>query len=143
MLFGTYKHCLDTKQRLTLPVKLRIKLANPVYITKGLQADLEIRSKQEFLNWQATVLDSHLNDKELKDFQRLILANTLEIYIDNAGRIKIPKTFIQDSNLEKNVFILGLGDHLEVWSQSKYDQHKKQALSLVKKINYKLTRGDL
>ncbi|UKS54025.1 division/cell wall cluster transcriptional repressor MraZ [Mycoplasma feriruminatoris] len=132
MLFGTYEHCMDAKQRLTLPAKLRNKLSNPVYLTKGHEADLEIWSKDDFLLQIKEILDQKNDQKDIRNIERIIWSNTVELDIDSLGRIKIPYNIIQSLNIEKDVFILGLGNRLEIWSKNKYNQHKNQ---LVVNIN--------
>ncbi|UZK63772.1 division/cell wall cluster transcriptional repressor MraZ [Mycoplasma mycoides subsp. capri] len=132
MLFGTYEHCMDAKQRLTLPAKLRNKLSNPIYLTKGYDADLEIWSKDDFLLQIKEILNQQNDQKDIRNIERIIWSNTVEIDIDNLGRIKIPYNLIQNLNIEKDVFILGLGNRLEIWSKNKYNQHKKQ---FIKNLN--------
>ncbi|QVJ95951.1 division/cell wall cluster transcriptional repressor MraZ [Mycoplasma mycoides subsp. capri] len=132
MLFGTYEHCIDAKQRLTLPAKLRSKLSNPIYLTKGYDADLEIWSKDDFLLQIKEILNQQNDQKDIRNIERIIWSNTVEIDIDNLGRIKIPYNLIQNLNIEKDVFILGLGNRLEIWSKNKYNQHKNQ---FIKNIN--------
>ncbi|EXU60519.1 division/cell wall cluster transcriptional repressor MraZ [Mycoplasma mycoides] len=132
MLFGTYEHCMDAKQRLTLPAKLRNKLSNPIYLTKGYDADLEIWSKDDFLLQIKEILNQQNDQKDIRNIERIIWSNTVEIDIDNLGRIKIPYNLIQNLNIEKDVFILGLGNRLEIWSKNKYNQHKNQ---FIKNIN--------
>ncbi|ACU78535.1 division/cell wall cluster transcriptional repressor MraZ [Mycoplasma mycoides] len=132
MLFGTYEHCMDAKQRLTLPAKLRNKLSNPIYLTKGYDADLEIWSKDDFLLQIKEILNQQNDQKDIRNIERIIWSNTVEIDIDNLGRIKIPYNLIQNLNIEKDVFILGLGNRLEIWSKNKYNQHKNK---FIKNIN--------
>ncbi|CBW54287.1 division/cell wall cluster transcriptional repressor MraZ [Mycoplasma mycoides] len=132
MLFGTYEHCIDAKQRLTLPAKLRNKLSNPIYLTKGYDADLEIWSKDDFLLQIKEILNQQNDQKDIRNIERIIWSNTVEIDIDNLGRIKIPYNLIQNLNIEKDVFILGLGNRLEIWSKNKYNQHKNQ---FIKNLN--------
>ncbi|ADK69814.1 division/cell wall cluster transcriptional repressor MraZ [Mycoplasma mycoides subsp. mycoides] len=132
MLFGTYEHCMDAKQRLTLPAKLRNKLSNPIYLTKGYDADLEIWSKDDFLLKIKEILNQQNDQKDIRNIERIIWSNTVEIDIDNLGRIKIPYNLIQNLNIGKDVFILGLGNRLEIWSKNKYNQHKNQ---FIKNLN--------
>ncbi|ADR24486.1 protein MraZ [Mycoplasma leachii PG50] len=99
MLFDTYEHCIDAKQRLTILAKLRNKLSNPIYLTKGFDADLEIWSKDDFL----LQIKKHLNKmsdlKDIRNLERIIWSNTVEIDIDNLRRIKIPYYLIQSLNI--------------------------------------------
>ncbi|AME11806.1 cell division protein MraZ [Mycoplasma mycoides subsp. mycoides] len=123
---------MDAKQRLTLPAKLRNKLSNPIYLTKGYDADLEIWSKDDFLLKIKEILNQQNDQKDIRNIERIIWSNTVEIDIDNLGRIKIPYNLIQNLNIGKDVFILGLGNRLEIWSKNKYNQHKNQ---FIKNLN--------
>ena len=45
-----------------------------------------------------------------------------ECEFDKFGRINIPLVLRQEGNLEKECVIVGVGDHVEIWSQSAWDQ---------------------
>ncbi len=50
MLFGSYKHNLDDKGRLSIPTKLRSSLTLKLYIMKGFEGCISIFNEEDFIN---------------------------------------------------------------------------------------------
>ena len=58
---------------------------------------------------------------EAGDFRRVLFSNTVDVQLDAQGRIVIPNYLkdvlkVSDDMLVKNLVILGVGNHLEIWS---------------------------
>ncbi|AUF83472.1 transcriptional regulator MraZ [Mesoplasma syrphidae] len=126
MLLGTYEHNLDDKLRLTIPSKLRNKLGNTVYVSKGFEGSLELRSIEEFTIWSQQVLSYPNMNSEARMLSRTIFANSAEVEIDSSGRIKIPANLLQLANISKDVYILGLGTKAEIWDRTEFDSYENE-----------------
>ena len=63
-------------------------------------------------------VESELDDDRLSAFTTL---QCDEASLDNMNRILFPKEFLKYINASKNLFIQGLGDKLQVWSQENFD----------------------
>ncbi len=124
MLLGKYEHSLDDKLRLTIPAKLRTKLGNIVYVSKGFEGSLELRSSVEFEKWANSIMSFSNMNSESRMLTREIMANSVEAEIDSSGRIKIPGNLLNTANIDKDVYILGLGSKAEIWDRTKYDNYQ-------------------
>lgn len=123
MLLGTYEHNLDDKSRLTIPSKLRNKLGQVVYLSKGFEGCIELRTAEAFEEWYSE-LSSHSNtDYNARLTIREILPNSLEVEFDNVGRIKMTSNILKIGNISKNVFILGVGNKIEIWDSEIYQHY--------------------
>jgi MraZ protein len=58
-----------------------------------------------------------------REFLRTILSSVVEMEADKVGRIQIPTPIIKKYNIEKEVVVVGVGDHVEIWSQSKWNEY--------------------
>lgn len=52
--------------------------------------------------------------------QRLLLGNAFDLDIDKAGRVLIPPQLRDKAKLEKEVVLVGMGKHFDLWSADKY-----------------------
>lgn len=131
MLLGTYNHSLDAKNRLTLPSKLRIKFANTVMVTLGVDGCIELRTPDNFSKY-STQLSSWGSMKEkARAVQRMISANTFELQIDSSSRILIPNVLIQYARISKDITLVGVNDKLEIWDSSIYNQKFNKDIPLL------------
>ncbi|AVN63777.1 cell division/cell wall cluster transcriptional repressor MraZ [Mesoplasma florum] len=142
LFFGTYDHNLDDKQRLTIPSKMRNKILNStVYVSKGFEGSLEMRTEEEFEKWSSQILNLSSFNKEIRMITREIIANTHEIEIDKIGRIKIPNNLLKLANIEKSVYILGMGDRVEIWDQKSYDNYQNDNSDRMEEIAETIYQG--
>ena len=124
MFIGEYRHTIDTKKRLALPVKFRKELGDKVVITRGFENCLIVYPQKE---WQVT------SDKlgklpasqfEARGYARIMLAGAMEVDLDKLGRILIPEYLKEYASLGKNVVVCGLFNRLEIWNGENWDSYK-------------------
>lgn len=125
MLLGTYNHSLDSKKRLILPSKIVAKLDKGIVVSKGFDGCLELRTETEFEKYSQKLLQLSQNKKEARILIRQLLANAANLVIDSANRILIPSTLLSETNIKSQVTIIGLGNKLEIWDASAYNEFKK------------------
>ena len=125
MLLGTYNHSLDSKKRLILPSKIVAKLDKEIVVSKGFDGCLELRTEVEFEKYSQKLLHLSQNKKEARILIRQLLANAASLAIDNANRILIPSTLLNETNINSQVTIIGLGNKLEIWDANAYNEFKK------------------
>ncbi|ATZ16517.1 division/cell wall cluster transcriptional repressor MraZ [Entomoplasma freundtii] len=139
MLVGSYEHTLDNKHRLTLPAKLRSKLGNLVYVSRGLENNLELRTVEEFSLWEAELENLETFKKDARTLKRYIFSNSAELEIDSAGRIKIPQNLLDSANIQKDVFVLGVGSKIEIWDKKTYETYEKTNFEAITELAEKVS----
>ncbi|MCL8211267.1 Transcriptional regulator MraZ [Mesoplasma sp. JKS002658] len=125
LLIGKYAHTIDDKSRLTIPSKIRNKMGESVYISKGFEGCLEVRTPEEFSKYTQNILNYKNTDPRSRMLSRQIFANSELMEIDKAGRIRISAEQIKIAGLNKDVYVIGVVDHWEIWDREKYDQYEK------------------
>lgn len=116
MFMGEYHHTIDEKGRLTLPSKVREQLGYDFVVTRGLDNCLFIYPKTEWIR----IIDAYKtlpNTKDARNFMRFFLSGATEVNFDRQGRINIAATLISYASLVKDCIIIGVNDHLEIWSE--------------------------
>jgi MraZ protein len=124
MFLGQYFHSLDSKGRLTVPVKYRELLAGGAIITKGFDPNLLVMPPVVFENLANQVNEQNYADPNARLLRRYLFSNGETVEVDKAGRILIPQYLRQKANLDTDVVIVGVGDFFEVWSAENWTEHE-------------------
>ena len=126
MFFGLYEHTIDEKNRLMVPRKMRDEAGVKLFIMKGFDGALSIYKANAFEKLVSETENLPFNMRNSRDYIRATLASAFEIDVDRQGRIQIPTTLMNKYNITKEVVVIGVGDHFEVWSKQAYDEYEKR-----------------
>ena len=125
MFMGEYHHTIDDKGRLTIPAKIRYELGSNFIVTRGLDKCLAIYPSVEW----SKVINKYKELPDTKDarkFKRFLLSGANQNDFDKQGRVNISIPLIEYAELEKDCIIIGVDDHLEVWSKNNWDTFIKE-----------------
>ena len=117
MFMGEYHHTIDDKGRLTLPSKVREQLGYDFVVTRGLDHCLFVYPRNRWIE----IIDRYQslpNTKDARNFMRFFLSGATEVNLDKQGRVNIATPLISYASLEKDCIIIGVNDHLEIWSEN-------------------------
>jgi division/cell wall cluster transcriptional repressor MraZ len=64
----------------------------------------------------------------------------IELPIDDHGRVQLPMDTIKQFKLDKNVKIIGVNDHIELWSATTWDTYQAEAKDQFETIASSLTK---
>lgn len=123
MLSGEYQHTLDSKGRVIMPAKLREELGDNFVVTKGLDRNLLVFSREQWEKFYEKLSTLPLANKNSRGFSRLFLAGAIECETDKQGRILITAPLKEYASLEKDVTIIGNGDKVEIWSTKNWNEY--------------------
>lgn len=128
MFMGEFAHNIDRKGRLILPAKFRDELGEKVIVNRGLDGCLNVYTlpEWEIVYKKVTALPS--TNKQARMFQRTFLAKASEVELDSQGRILIPSGLISEAGLVKECLIIGVANHLEIWSKDKWNSLEQEQL---------------
>lgn len=138
MLIGQYKHTIDSKKRLALPVKFRGELGSKIIITQGIENCLVVYTEKEWEIMSQKLGNLPMAQTEARSFARIILASAMEVVLDKLGRILIPDYLKEYANLKKEVVVCGLSNRVEVWDSQAWETYRKKAEKGVQEIVSKL-----
>ena len=62
-------------------------------------------------------------------WQRIFLGNAVDVEMDSAGRILISPELRAAVGLSKDVMLLGMGTHFEIWDAAKLAENEEQAVA--------------
>ncbi|MBP5574403.1 MAG: division/cell wall cluster transcriptional repressor MraZ [Bacilli bacterium] len=124
MFFGSFAHTLDEKGRLMIPRKMREELGYKVYIMKGFDGSLSLYNEERYQKLVAEFSSLPFNQRKNRDYLRIQFASTHEMDVDKLGRVQIPTALLNKFNISREVIVLGIGDHIEVWNQKTYEEYE-------------------
>jgi MraZ protein len=127
LLTGTYLRSLDEKQRFALPKRLRECLGQtpelPLYLTPGTDGSLALYTEEAFNKLGQQLSQGSPAGQDTRAFSRLFYAQAQSVDVDAQGRVRIPAELAQLAGLEKEIMLLGVRDHLEIWDKGRWNEY--------------------
>ncbi|MCX7209077.1 MAG: MraZ protein [Pseudomonadota bacterium] len=130
MYQGASSLSLDAKGRMSVPTRHRdallIQCEGRVTLTKHPHGCL--------LLFPRPVWESHREQiaswpMSARAWQRIFLGNASDVEFDSAGRLLIAPELRTAVGLTRDVMLLGMGSHFEIWDASKLDDSEAQAIA--------------
>ena len=134
MLIGEFHHNLDEKNRLMLPSKTLSELGDEVIVTRGFEKCLLVYPIEKWNSVITKFSELSITKSDTRKFMRILLSGATSCKFDAHARICIPGVLKTYAGLNKEAVILGLDDHLEIWSESDYAKFLDENLSDFAKI---------
>lgn len=127
MLIGEYRHSVDGKGRLAIPVKFRTGLSKGLVVTRGVDRCLFVYPAETWKKLAGRLSSLPMNQKNTRAFLRLMLAGAMDAALDAQGRVMLPDYLRAYAGLGKNVVIAGVYDRLEIWDETGWRRYTKDA----------------
>ena len=107
------------------PVKrfLESQSLTELFVTPGSDGCLELHTRDSLDEVHQRVQAGTNLAANIRTFSRMFYAQAESCEVDGQHRIRIPKRLAEWANLEKDLTVVGVGDHWEVWSQSAWEQY--------------------
>jgi MraZ protein len=125
-LLGQHRYQIDEKGRIALPSKYRDAFGDAVYLTLGQDGALYAYPEAEWRAVAEGVRSTPVSGQDARDRARMFYANAEQARLDKQGRMVIPQVLREQIHLEREAVVLGLGDHLEIWSGPAWDRYREQ-----------------
>lgn len=125
MFIGEYKHSIDDKGRVALPIKFRKDLSHGAVITRGLDNCLYVYTASEWKSLAQRLAALPISKANTRAFARLMLAGAMDVSLDKQGRVVLPEYLREYAKLSKKIVITGLYNHLEIWDDVAWEKYKK------------------
>ena len=122
-----YESKLDVKGRLVLPSRIKAQLpeggSNELVMRRGFEQCLIIYPMVEFKKVFSKISGLSEFNEEYRKLQRNFFSGTATVELDSNGRFVIPRNMLNYAQLEKDLILVGMGNKVEVWNPSIYENH--------------------
>ena len=135
-LTGTFERSLDDKSRIAVPKTLREEFTSALmasaeeviqlYVAPGQDKSLSLYSKAGFEELAQKLASSSSNRAEVLNFQRLLFSRAEKVDLDGQGRIRIPERLAEFAQLKRDVMLLGVQDHAEIWDKAVWTEFEQR-----------------
>ena len=124
MFRGSSFHTIDTKGRIIIPARFRdvIKAdgADGVMVSR-MDSCLVGYPFNEWRKIEAKILAMAEKSENMRRFRRVFIGGAFECNCDKQDRILIPPSLRQYAVFEKEIVLVGVLDHFEIWSRDNWD----------------------
>ena len=128
MIFGTYLHTIDDKNRLSLPAKFRKEMGKNVVVTPGLDTCLFVFTANEWekISGKLSSKEASMMKADNRSLNRYLLGMAVEVEVDKAGRMLIPEHLRSRAKLQSKVVFIGVRDRVEIWDETTWQAYAKE-----------------
>lgn len=122
MFSGAYSHSVDIKGRTVIPSKFRSKLGEKFYLTRGMHGCLWVFSEDEWREFQRMMTPKSLLHSDGLKLERFFVGSAVECIPDGQGRVFIPQNLRDYAGITADIWVVGLGNKIEIWSSARWDE---------------------
>jgi MraZ protein len=130
LLTGCFHRNLDEKCRFVLPKSIRDTLHGAeeevLFIAPGTDGSLVVYTEQAFAKMGDQLGQGPPNAQDVRAFSRLFYAQAQRVEMDRQGRVRIPADLVALALPNREIVLLGVRDHMEIWSRSNWEQYLEQ-----------------
>lgn len=126
---GASALALDAKGRLSVPARHRDVLSamaqGQLTITKHPEGCLMVFPRPAWETFRDKIAALPMS---AAGWKRIFLGNAMDVEIDSASRVLISPELRAAAGLTKDVMLLGMGSHFELWDAARYAAHEAEVM---------------
>ncbi|MFM7223143.1 MAG: division/cell wall cluster transcriptional repressor MraZ [Bacteroidota bacterium] len=123
---GEYEATIDSKGRFLLPAGIKKQLPegeDPVFVVnRGFEKCLSMYPVQSWRPLYQSISNLNDFDPKVREFRRYFLNGAMQIDLDSAGRLLLPKSLMEHAGLEKDIVLVSAVNKMEIWDKNKHQQ---------------------
>lgn len=143
MFLGEYSHSLDEKGRVVMPSRFRADLEDGCVVTKGQERCLYVFPMDQWEEEAQRVLTLPRTDRRARNFSRSFFAAATSQTLDKTGRCQIPEPLRVYAGLSREVTVVGVADHIEIWDSETWESVAAEADDYYAAIEEVLSEGGI
>jgi len=127
---GSNALTMDAKGRISIPTRHRDALLSRVEgrltLTRHPDGCLLVYPRNE---WEKKREQIAAFPMQARSLQRLLLGYAQDVQMDSAGRILIAPELRQAAGLEREVLLMGMASHFELWDNARWERQEADDLA--------------
>jgi MraZ protein len=126
---GASSLSLDAKGRLSVPARHRDVLSvtanGQLTLTKHPHGCLMMFPRPEWEQFRQKIAELPMSAQWWK---RIFLGNAMDVELDGTGRILVSPELREAAGISKDIMLLGMGNHFELWDKATYEAQEAKAM---------------
>ena len=143
MFRGSSFHTMDSKGRIIIPARFRdvIKAdgSHGVMLSR-MDGALIAYTYDEWRKIENRILTLAEKSESMRRFRRVFIGGSFECPCDKQDRILIPQNLREYAEFEKDIVLVGVLDHFEIWSR---DSWNRENMDLEKDMKKEDVRNEI
>jgi MraZ protein len=143
MFRGSSFHTIDVKGRLIIPARFRDVIradGGERVMLSRMDGCLVAYPLDEWRRIESRILQLAQKNDSMRRFRRVFIGGAFDCACDKQERILIPPLLRDYAGLQKDVVLVGVLDHFEIWSREKWEQEN---LNLEEDLQQEEVRKDI
>src|SRR5436189_2076075 len=134
VLFGEYELMVDDKNRLPIPAAIRKVIDPEVYgeaffLVVGQNRKPWLYPKRYYEDLVNQVPADMTPEEDSLAFDQMNFALAMPLEWDAQGRILISEKMLRRTGLNREITLIGVKDHLEIWNRNDWETRRDELLS--------------
>lgn len=135
-LTGTYERTIDDKGRIAIPKPLREAFTTRnatredgtthLFVGPGDDQALVLYAPEDFDRLAQRMDASSSTRADVLKYERFFFSRAEKVELDGQGRIRIPERLAAFAKLQRDVVLLGVRDHAEIWDKTLWTEFEQQ-----------------
>jgi MraZ protein len=121
---GQHRYQMDAKGRIALPSRFHDAFGKSMFLILGRDAGLWAYAEEDWNRVTDRIDSSPLSTREERNRARTLFGHAERVKVDEQGRVVIPQFLRERAGLDREVVVLGVSDHLEVWPGAEWDSQQ-------------------
>jgi MraZ protein len=126
-LTGEFRHALDDRGRVAVPVRFRARLAQGATLARWLDRCLAIFPAETWEELAARIQALPITNPTAREFARFMSSGAVEVELDRQGRVLVPGYLREYAGLTSSeVVVVGALNRLEIWSPDRWEPYRSR-----------------
>ena len=122
---GQHRYQMDAKGRIALPSRFHDAFGASMLLILGRDAGLWAYAEEDWPRVTGQIDSGPRSSREDRNRARALFSNAERVNVDDQGRVVIPQFLRERANLDREVVVLGISDHLGIWPAAEWDREQE------------------
>ncbi len=125
---GEFRHSLDERGRVAVPIRFRARLAAGATLARWLDGCLGLFPQDEWLSLSEKIAALPVTNSQARAFARFMFSGAVEADLDRQGRILVPGYLREYAGIAPGGEVLVVGAHsrIELWSADAWQGYRSR-----------------